>query len=123
MKERVKAWLESLKGITAIEAITVTIDDETWEGARYRQHKTEKYYLIGKLPKGWKNTESGKIYFTMDGQEYYITAYMQEFDTLEWQYLKYHVFGDNWSMSPWEPDIAPDAYRETPCKRQEMTVT
>ena len=120
MKNKIKAWLESIKGITAIEAISVTIGGASWEGARCHQYGQEKFYLVGLLPKGWKNTPDDKIYITLDGQEYHITAYMQEFDELEEQYLKFHPFGNNWTMSPWEHDDAP---QETPCKRQEMTVT
>lgn len=126
MKDRVKVWLESFSGMDApigIEAITVTIGDESWEGARYHQHGREKYYLVGKLPKDWENTNQGRVYFTLFGQEYYITAFMQDCTNLQKRHLRYHPFGNTWIMSPWTHDDAPDASHETPCKRQEMKVS
>jgi len=118
MKERVKAYLESV-GAKAVQAVNVTIGDETWEGARYHQDG-ERFYLIGKLPKGWKDTGSSKVYFTLDSKEYYIAAYLQDFDRLNKGPRKYHPFGNNWIMYLWEHD---DTYRETPCKRQKMIVS
>ena len=122
MKERVKAWLESV-GAKAVQAVSITIGDETWEGARYCQEGSERFYLVGMLPKGWEDTQSSKVYFTLDCKEYCVAAYLQDFDDLAEGPRKYHPFGNNWIMYLWEHDDAPDAWLETPCKRLEMTAT
>ena len=121
MKNKIKAWLESIKA-KAAEAVSVTIGDETWEGARYCQSGNERFYLVGMLPKDWEDKGSSKVYFTFDGKEYHVAAYLQDFVNLAERYREYHPFGNNWIMSLREHD-APDASQETPCKRQEMTVT
>jgi hypothetical protein len=124
MKNRVKAWLDGFDSTQYAEAVTVTIGDETWEGARYRQHGIEKFYLVGPLPEDWGITESGRTYYTLDGREYCICAYLQDFDSISIALRDYHPFGNNWVMLYLlEGDVAPDADRETPYKRQEMTVT
>ena len=53
-------WLESV-GAKAVEAVSVTIGDKTWEGARYWHLGYEKFYLVGMLPKDWESTKLGSI--------------------------------------------------------------
>ena len=98
MKNEVKEWLESFD-YEGVEPVTVTIGKQTWEGARYAQDGQPRIYLVGKLPKGYKNSQDKVVYYNVGDQDYYVICYMQEYDDMEDHFKAYPPFGDNFVIA------------------------
>lgn len=107
MKDKVAEWLRSLDGtnlepITDVEPIILTIDGETWEGARYRQRGEVRFYLVGKRPAAISSRRRCCYQMGGDARDWYVACYLEKEDHLtEEQKGKYHPFGLNWIMMPW----------------------
>jgi hypothetical protein len=102
MKNKVAEWLCSLPGTTDVEPVTLTIDDETWEGARYTQRDQVRYYLVGLRPKSHKCRSACDCYrLPGDHRDWYVASYLDK-ELTDKTKQKYHPFGVNWIMMPWD---------------------
>jgi hypothetical protein len=116
MKDRVKAWMDKVRTAHDVEAITVTLGNESWEGVSYREFGRTCFYLVGELPSGWTPSREGQVYYTRGADTFVITSYLSNFATLKKRYLKYHPFGNSFTMARNMPNW------KSPNTRVEMTV-
>ena len=133
-----KQWLEALN-CTDVQNVRVTINGQSWEGCRYKQHLQysqgmdcvsrgekkageyyirEKIYLIGKKPEFFK-----KACFPFGEFEWYCAAYITE---IKEPFKHAHPFGVNFLLSPWDlacskvDDGEPKSYTRYPMTVEEI---
>lgn len=117
-------WLLSCRCFD-IQPVTVKIGEETWQGARYKQCDFERVYLIGKLPKchlsrtGAPKSDA-KVCFPFEGKDWYCVGYFQYINP---QSAKYHPFGVNWMLAPWNIPGKIDEYEDEPYQRIALEMT
>lgn len=111
-------WLHTCEGVTEVNAVTLAIGNETWEGARYKQRGEYHYYLLGKLPKWYGKGRKTCCRFGEDGRDWYVAGYMQKADELAEHQKKYHPFGNHWMLMAWNApgkiDDHENMYRRLP---------
>lgn len=117
IKEQVAEWLRTLPGTSDVSPITLTIDEQTWEGAAYTQGGKKGLYLIGDRPRHTNTC----FRFTGDGTDWYMSAYLANPVYLSKRRKKFHPFGKNWMMRPWTCKTKIDAH--TKYHRQDVVIT
>jgi hypothetical protein len=78
------------------EEVEVIIGDQTWKALSYRQHGLDRIYAIGELPEGWSRNDKHKI--MLDGEEWHIVSYLDNFDEIPPRAQMFHPWGNHWIM-------------------------
>lgn len=145
------AWLVTVCKAHDVQDVKVTIGDQTWEGARYKQtfeyqlgmdavtrcHKKEgdKYqveaiYCLGKLPapklqgKGRRERVIDYVCFPFEQRDWYVAGYMKDPLALTEAQKHFHPFGIYFTLRPWDiPNERIDQYEIKPYNRFPMTLT
>jgi len=123
-------WLSSLPETFEVTPTTITIGDQTFVAASYKQNRTapegcqcpgpyvhEAIHAIGKLPKC--KLRSRRVCFTVEGdnREWYVAAYSpsvikgKQADTIDPKFAKFNPFGPTFTLCPWDDEKAMPAYR------------
>lgn len=104
LKDRVAAWLIST-GVDWADPITLTIKEQSWEGAMYRQQGIQQYYLVGMHPEPKQG-----VYYQVAGNnnDWYLAAYLDNYDDIRDRSKRYHPFGNNWILKAWTLPCAID---------------
>jgi hypothetical protein len=76
--------------------ITLHIMGEKWEGIAYLCRGLQTMYLVGDLPKVW--TYKDRVRFRINFRNWYVGAYMDNFDELSDQVKTFHPFGNAWIL-------------------------
>ena len=117
MKEQVAEWLRTLPGTSDASPVTLTIGNQSWEGAIYKQRGKWGYYLVGDHPR-----HTNTCYrFTENGHDWYVSSYLVDPVHLSEERKTFHPFGKNWMMQAWACKSEIDAHTEY--RRMEVVAT
>jgi hypothetical protein len=136
--QTVTGWLKSLDGIQDVQAVKVTINNVTYEGARYTQvgeytesmdavrrgdkKAGEKYYntrlyLLGEVPRKIKGRSRFCFRFPYNNNEWYIGGYYDKKEV-----TNYHPFGAYFAIHEWTHNEKIDQHEPKQYLRVPMTV-
>lgn len=106
MKNQVAEWLHTIPGTSDVSPFTLTIGDQSWEGASYKQGGKQGYYLVGDRPRHTNTCYQ----FTEMGPDWYVSAYLVDNVNLSKERKKFHPFGKNWMLGEWTCKTEIDAH-------------
>lgn len=140
MPKTLTEWLERDCGAWGVRVCKVTIGNQSWDAAFYRQtfkyqegmmavsqglkkvgeeYTIERFYCLGKLPSCYRPEG---ICFPFENYDWYVAAYADE-KCLQAPFNRFHPFGISFILAPWDiPNETIDKHANKPYRRIPMTV-
>lgn len=135
-------WLVNKCNAFDVRAVIVTIGNEAWQAAFYRQtfeyqlgmdavtrgqkkagdtYTEEGIYCVGRLPESYTANKRQGVCYPYGNEDWFIAGYSSP-ECLNPPYREFHPFGLNFILRPWNvPNTKIDDYRK-PYLRIPMTI-